>query len=185
MVAFLLLVNMAMQVSFVLIVVRNLTDITFDEDVRDQFRSFRTSVAHDFLLMDQNTGQSLAARVCNVDSGLHVGVSQSQAVGIVREYLELGSPFNGPLMCVMASLAWALTVAKEFRAIADQFGAILSGNVSIQEVCLESMGTSRRCMCASILMSRFAIACALLVFGGHILGLHGQCCRTDAKCSRT
>merc|ERR1711937_812690 len=106
----LLLLNAFIQVSFTIIIRLSLSGSQLDADTIDGYHFWRTNTAHDIQYMDPLTRESFASRVCRMDSSLHIGYTQMQQVQDIDDYLFRNKPFNGPLMCMLGTFTWIVTV---------------------------------------------------------------------------
>ncbi|CAE7576878.1 unnamed protein product [Symbiodinium natans] len=119
----LVLVNVAMQVAFVIILMSEyFLERPFEEKIGFA-RVWRTSVGHDARHMDL-AQTSLVSRVCRGDGSLIVSTIQAELVEQINKFLGLGdddfepSAFSpGTMLSVLCILLWSLRVYKDLRRL--------------------------------------------------------------------
>ena len=123
----LLLLNIFGQCVFTYIVVNNLAVDNWSMDTVEDYRKWRSMIAHDIAFYNDMVGQSLAARVCSGDGSLEVATGQADAFAELSDFVGIGAgPGPGPVMCVLSMFTFLLMVLREYNAIAgltDMFNA--------------------------------------------------------------
>ncbi|KAJ1484805.1 hypothetical protein T484DRAFT_1795824 [Baffinella frigidus] len=85
----LLVLNVAVQALFVVIVWGIVSEPQFDANSVEGFRSWRRNIAHSVNEMEELTQKSLASRVCTSDAGLETSQGQAAAYANIQSYLKM------------------------------------------------------------------------------------------------
>ena len=166
----LLMVNVAMQSLFTLIIASpEFLGTDFKENVQSA-ETWRSSFAHNVAYVDLS-GKSLATRVCDEDGSLIYSTSQVDLVSHINSYLglsKLGSQgfavtsFQpGVLLAVLCILLWIICVVRELRSVWYVLQAVVFGR-SLGGMRLSGR---RAAAMAMVCLARAGVACALLVSG--------------------
>ena len=172
----LLIVNIAMQSLFTLIIASPEFLGTDFSDNLETARVWRSSAAHDVQFVDLS-GKSLATRVCDEDGSLIYSTAQAALVSSINSYLGLGklgpegfsvTSFQpGVLLAVLCILLWIICIVRELRNVWYVLQAVLFGGTARVGQGGEGMQVSGRRATAMSLacLGRATVACALLVSG--------------------
>ena len=123
----LLLINLAIQVVFVVLVWGIVEVPEFGEGTVDGFRAWRRNAAHSVTHMDTLSQLSLASRVCSGDAGLESSASQAYAYARIVAYLKTSwafSPGDGIMMAVLALTMWYLSIGREITTALSLMRAV-------------------------------------------------------------
>ena len=117
----LLVLNVAVQILFAVIVYEALVEVK-DEEFVEELLSWRRSTAHDAAYYDKITRKSLVSRVCANDDSLVFANGQRDLYRELSLYLgpegtgRITQGARGPIMCVLSLLAFLLTISRELNA---------------------------------------------------------------------
>ncbi|CAK9020903.1 Uncharacterized protein SCF082_LOCUS15102, partial [Durusdinium trenchii] len=135
----LLIVNIAMQSLFTLIIASPEFLGTDFSDNLETARVWRSSAAHDVQFVDLS-GKSLATRVCDEDGSLIYSTAQAALVSSINSYLGLGklgpegfsvTSFQpGVLLAVLCILLWIICIVRELRNVWYVLQAVLFGGTA-------------------------------------------------------
>jgi hypothetical protein len=184
-----LLVNAAMQMLMCVLINDALTPAQMSEENVDNFKYWRTNVAHNKMYVDQLSWKPLALSVCEFGDP---PMSSSAIAGLeaISEYLPntadqafiqppplsrwgnwLGH-YAGPIMCCVTLVIWWATVLREVYSIVDMtkaVGLLPKGRTAIsrteQGYKLEAVSTPRRCLMFALVLLRACICVPLLACG--------------------
>ena len=113
---FLLVACVLMQGSIIAVLgASSMTSPDFNEASVTALRSWRRNVAHHISNYDTLRGNSLTNTVCNLSTALSVSATIEDDYRRVSQYLESGQ-LIGTVMCVIALLAWYMTLGKEITS---------------------------------------------------------------------
>lgn len=110
--AFALIMNVAIQVTFTLIINRTFRTEPLNLQA---IRIWRHTVGHDMFYADALTGRSLASRVCEEDPTLSIASDQTRDLADARTYIE--RDFDGPSLCVLVVMIWFFVALREAERI--------------------------------------------------------------------
>lgn len=183
-----LLLNIGMQVVFCLIVNDSLTPAKIDDSTVQDFRDWRTTVAHNVRFVDDITFRSLARKVCTFqDAPLSSGPIAGLAA--ISEYspsseekgYRTGPPLGywmpyanvGELMCCMSLVLWWFTVLRELFSIISLGQALYSlPSGRATKMCdtsgrleMVTVSLSRRALFCAVSFVRFLVCVSLAVCG--------------------
>lgn len=178
--AFMLLLNIGMQAVFCLIVNDNMTLSLINSETVQDYRVWRTTIAHNVKFVDSLTYRSLARKVCSfrdapLSSGPIIGLD---SISQYRPHLEdhqyrdtppLGYWFSslfpryekhvGELMCGLSVVVWWFAVLKEIYSIGDLLLAIFSVRAGRTRIA----GTSGGHALVTVSLPRKAVFCTVIV----------------------
>mmetsp|Transcript_67246 Transcript_67246/g.161168 ORF Transcript_67246/g.161168 Transcript_67246/m.161168 type:complete len:737 (-) Transcript_67246:105-2315(-) len=174
----LVLLTLLMQFGFLGVVNTSLTKPAIDEEEIEGFQKWRLLAAHREDLVDSLSFESMASRVCREDPSLHLSQKQVQTVEEINKYLYDNYPFNGPLMCGLAIVAWLLVVFREYHGLMDRLrllyflpksGTIIRLGLSARDLSLTAVSRARGSWMLSLLFLRFVIAASLMGAGAKFM----------------
>ena len=176
--ALLLALNCVVQAFFLYIIAdpgSGLTVPNYGNSTISQFRSWRSTVAHDYGFYNSLQQASLASRVCKLDKGLEYSATQLAAYEDLSLYLGPGDGIGsvGQIMCTIALFVWILTIVKEFNAIVSITRATLllprdGTRVSVSaegELSIQSISVARICLVLVVQGFRFVVGALMLGYG--------------------
>lgn len=121
---FLLLLNIAMQFAFCVIIVDNFIHSDFTSKEIEGYDFWRKTIAHDVRYLDVVAQSSLTSRVCGGSAALEMSDTPARAVRAINEYMPSDgedSPggffgeFQGRTMCTLSLVAWCCFILRECR----------------------------------------------------------------------
>ena len=181
--AVLLVANVTVQYLFAYIVYDTLIS-RFDATYVDQLLSWRRTTAHDATFYNPILKQSLAMRVCSNDYSLIYGSGQRDLYNELLKYLgkngdgSIQGGAQGPLMCMLALLAFLLVISREVNATVRISAAVLAlprGGATTFTLAesggrsLERLSYPRLIAFLLVMASRLGVCVMLAVFGCEFL----------------
>jgi len=178
----LLLLNIALQTAFCMIVIFNFLEFQFSPRDLQGLRAWRTNIGHADRFVDRISQRSLVDRLCAGDASLELSNEQAVKLSLVREYLPRLDPstnnsfkkhFDGPVMCILSLMIWYLAIAKELGSIFNVVRAVVFLPTTTTQLDTEDEGTIRfktmsmthKLLILAFNFARFSIAIILLVTG--------------------
>jgi hypothetical protein len=181
-------INIYMQVIMCLIINDALTKPQISDDSIQDFKIWRTTVAHNVDFVSSITYESLARRVCDFNDS-PLSASPTGALEAISEYAPLQSDRDlkderppigylmppgkiGQIMCCIALAIWWFTVLKEFQCMDDLFKGFCSLPRSSTVIMrsengyeIKSLSIRRRCVIAAVFLVRALVSLTLLFSG--------------------
>lgn len=119
----LLIINIAVQLSYTIIIAEAFADPRFTKELVRDFKRFRYQIAHDWRHLDKARHSSLTGRICSGDQAIEMATAQVDALDSINHYLpddDTSATFGrhqGFLMCILSLIMWCSMVAVELRRL--------------------------------------------------------------------
>ena len=166
----LLLLNIVCQVGFATIIhASGMATPDVDDDTVNDLVNWRRFTAQSISHFNDVSRLTLAERVCNGDDSLELSGSQASLHEALSRYLgDDNEGLLGPLMCLLALLAWTMTMVKEILTCIKLLLASMTlpssreGYTVVEEV---NEGESCRITSVCNVTRTFALLSSLIRFG--------------------